>query len=83
MTNAGLCHHGNGGDGLNAFDQFRIGHAGDAALAANVGRNSLKGHDCARTGILCDAGLFGGDDVHDHAAFQHFGETPLYEGGTG
>ena len=54
-----------------------IGHAGDAAGLADVGRDALERHDGDGAGILGDLGLIGGDDVHDDAALEHLGEALL------
>ena len=37
----------------------------------------FKGHHSDRTGIFGDLGLFIVGHIHDHAAFQHLGETNL------
>ena len=57
--------------------------AGHPAVPPDVGRNPLQRHDRHRAGVLCDPGLLGGDDVHDHAAPQHLGQPPLDPGRTG
>lgn len=54
-----------------------IGHAGDAPGLADIGGDALKRHDGARACFLCDFCLFGGGDVHDDAALQHFGQAGL------
>ena len=38
----------------------------------------LERHHSDRAGVLGDPRLFGGDDVHDHAAFQHLRESALH-----
>ena len=53
------------------LDLERVGHAGDAALGANVGRDALQGHDRTRAGVLRDLCLLGGSDVHDDPALEH------------
>ena len=60
-----------------------IAHAGDAAVAADVGRHPLERHHRGRAGVLGDLRLLGVDDVHDDAAPQHLREAPLDAGGTG
>lgn len=84
VTNARLRHDGNGHGILDLLDQVRVGHAGDAALGADVGGDALEGHDGAGAGFFGDAGLLGVDDVHDDAAFEHLGEPGFGgEGGFG
>ena len=57
------------------FDEFGIGHAGDAAFGADHGGNALEGHDGDGAGFFGDAGLLDVHDVHDDAAFEHLGEA--------
>src|SRR5208283_269401 len=77
VADAHLGHHGDG-DGVHDFaDDLDRGHAGDAAFLADVGRNTFEGHDGAGAGLFGDAGLLGVGDVHDDAAFEHFGEANL------
>ena len=54
-----------------------IAHPGHAAVAADVGRHPLERHHGAGAGVLGDAGLLGGDDVHDDAALEHLGQAAL------
>ena len=77
VADARLGHDRDRDDGLDAFDQRRVAHAGDAAVAADVGRHALERHDRYRAGVFGDLGLRGVDDVHDHAAAQHLGQPPL------
>ena len=77
VTDAGLGHDRNGHRRLDLLDHLRIAHAGDAAVAADVGGHPLEGHDGARTGVLGDPRLCGVDDVHDDATLQHLGEAAL------
>ena len=68
--------HDGDGDGLHdLLDELRVGHAGDAALGADVGGDALEGHDGAGAGFFGDARLVCVDDVHDHAPFEHLGEA--------
>ena len=62
---------------LDALDHHRVAHAGDAAVAADVGGHALERHDGGRAGVLGDLGLLGVDDVHDHAALEHLGQAGL------
>ena len=64
-------------DGLDALDHLRVAHAGDAAVAADVGRHPLERHHRDGAGVLGDLGLLGVDDVHDDAALEHLGQAPL------
>ena len=78
VADAGLGHDRDGDGGLDALDHLGVAHARHAAVAADVGRHPLEGHDRARPGVLGDLGLLGVDDVHDHAALQHLGQAPLH-----
>ena len=55
----------------------RVGHARDAAVAADVGGDALERHHRGRAGVLGDLGLLGVDHVHDHAALEHLGQSGL------
>ncbi len=59
-------------------DHVGIGHAGHAALGADIGRNAFQGHHGHGTGVFGDAGLFDVDDVHDDAALEHLSHAPLH-----
>ena len=77
VTDAALCHDWNR-DGFFDFDDLGgIGHAGYAAVLANIGRHSLKRHYSACAGVLGDPGLLGGHDVHDDAALEHLRQSRL------
>ena len=80
VADAGLGHDRDRDGGLDALDHLRVAHAGDAAVAADVGRHPLEGHDRHRAGVLGDLGLLGVDDVHDDAALEHLGQAPLDAG---
>ena len=60
-----------------ALDHGRVAHAGNAAGRADVGGDALERHNGRGSGGLGDAGLLGGGDVHDDAAFQHLGEPAV------
>src|SRR6266536_73550 len=77
VADPALGHHRDGDRGLDARDQLGVAHAGDAAIAADVGGDPLQGHHRAGAGLLRDPGLLGRDDVHDHAALQHLGQPGL------
>ena len=77
VADAALGHDRDRDRGLDALDHRRVAHAGDAAVAADVGGHPLERHHRDRAGVLGDPGLLGGDDVHDDAAPQHLGEAPL------
>ena len=51
------------------------GHAGDSAFGADLRGDALEGHDGDGAGTFGDGGLLGVGDVHDDAAFEHFGEA--------
>ncbi len=77
MADAGLGHDGDGDGGHDLFDEFGIGHAGDAAFGADHGGDALEGHDGDGSGLFGDFGLSYIHDVHDDAAFEHLGEAEL------
>ena len=64
-------------------DHRRVGHAGDAAGGADVGRDALERHDGDGAGLFGDLRLLGRDDVHDDAALEHLGEALLGGPGAG
>jgi hypothetical protein len=66
---------------LDLDDLVGIGHACDAALGADVGRDSLERHHGHGSGILGDPRLLGVGDVHDHPALEHLGEATLHAHG--
>ena len=77
VADARLGHDRDGHGVHDPDDHLGIGHAGDAAGLADVGRDALERHHGDGAGILGDLGLIGGDDVHDDAALEHLGETLL------
>jgi hypothetical protein len=54
-----------------------MAHASNAAGFSNVCWNPFKRHDGHGTGVFCDSGLFGVNDVHDDAALLHSGKASL------
>jgi hypothetical protein len=81
VPDAGLGHDGDGDRRLDRADHGRVAHARDAAVLANIGGHALQRHDRDGAGLLGDAGLLRGGDVHDDAALEHLGEANLGEGG--
>ena len=82
VADARLGHHRDRDGVLDALDHLGIGHARDAAVAADVGGNALERHHRGGSGVLGDLGLLGRDHIHDHAALQHLGKACLdREGG--
>ena len=75
VADPALGHHRDRDRGLDALDHRRVAHAGDAAVAADVGGHPLERHHRDGAGVLGDLGLLGRDDVHDDAAAQHLGEA--------
>ena len=70
--------HDRDGDRLDDLgDAVGVGHAGDATLPPDVGRNPFQCHDGDGTGLLGNAGLIRRGDVHDDAALQHLGQAAL------
>jgi len=78
VADSGLGHDRDGHSLLDAFDHLRVGHAGHAAVASDVGRDALEGHHGRGASVLGDSGLCGVNDVHDHAALEHLGQAPLH-----
>jgi hypothetical protein len=77
VADAAFGHDGDADGLLDAEDHVRIAHAGDSAIAADVGGHALQGHDGDGASVFGDAGLLGVDDVHDDAVLQHFGKADL------
>ena len=59
-------------------DQLGVAHARHAAVGADIGRDAFQRHHGAGAGIFGDPGMFGGDHIHDHATFEHLGQTLLH-----
>jgi len=77
MTDAAFSHYGDG-DGIHDFeDEFGIAHASHAALGADIGGDAFERHYGAGTGFFGNPGLFGGDHIHNHAAFKHLSQSLL------
>jgi hypothetical protein len=70
-------HHGDRHRLLDLADLLGVAHPRDAALYPDVRRDALERHHRHGAGVLGDPRLVGVDHVHDHAAFQHLGETRL------
>jgi hypothetical protein len=77
VADARLGHHRNGHGFLDRLDQFRGGHAGDAALFADVGGDAFQRHHGDRAGFLGDQRLFDRGDIHNDAALEHLGELAV------
>ena len=74
MADAHFGHHRNR-HGLHDFaNHFDGRHARHPAFFADVRRHALQRHHRAGPGVFGDFRLFRVRDVHDHAAFEHFGE---------
>ena len=59
VPDAGLGHHGDGHGLLDPLDHGRVGHAGDAAVRADVGGHALERHDGGRARGLGHLRLLG------------------------
>ena len=68
MTDPAFCHNRNGYSLLNALDHLRIAHAGNAACRADICRDALQRHNCARACLFRDPCLLRGSNIHDNAA---------------
>lgn len=75
MTDTSFGHDRDGDGGFDFFDELRVGHTSNAALSADVGGDTLQGHDGASAGFFSDTSLFGVDDVHDDTAAEHLSEA--------
>ena len=75
MPDANFGHHRNRHCIHDLANDARSSHARDAAVFADVGGHSFEGHHCASSRLLGNFCLLGVGDVHDHAAFQHFGQA--------
>ena len=71
VADAGLRHHRDGHGVDDALDEIRIGHAGHAALGADIGRHALQRHDGGSARVFSNSCLLRGNDVHDDAALEH------------
>lgn len=57
VSNTGLGHDGNGHGLHNLLDHAGVRHAGDTTLGADIGGDTLEGHDCGRTGFFSNTSL--------------------------
>lgn len=57
VTDTGLGHDGDGDGVHDLLDHAGVRHAGNTAVLANVGGNTLESHDCAGTSLFGNAGL--------------------------
>ena len=60
VSDAGLGHDRDGDRLLDPFDHLGVAHPRDAAVAADVGGNTLEGHHGDGARVFGDLGLFGG-----------------------
>ena len=77
VSDAAFRHHRNGNCVLNPLDHRGVAHARDAARRADVGRDALKRHHGARTGLFGDLRLLRRRHVHDNPALQHLREVSV------
>ncbi len=77
MSDAAFRHDRDRHGGHDLANLLGAGHAGHAALGADLRGHALKRHDGDGSGLLGDGGLLGISDVHDDAALEHFGEAGL------
>jgi hypothetical protein len=61
----------------DAHDHRWVAHARDTAGGADVRGHALERHHGDGTRVLGDLCLLGRDDIHDHAALEHLGQTLL------
>jgi hypothetical protein len=77
VTDAALGHHRDRDRGLDLADEPGVRHARHAALAPDDRGDALERHHRAGAGLLGNACLVGGHDIHDHATLEHLGQTHL------
>lgn len=70
-TRGGWCQQGPARRGRRTC--LGVGHARDAAVAADVGGHALQRHDRHGARLLGDARLLRGHHIHDHAALRWAG----------
>src|SRR6266852_8061611 len=75
VADAALGHHGDVHGRHDLANYFGRSHASYAAFGTNLGGDTLQRHDRDGASLLGDFGLAGGSDIHDDAAFEHFGEA--------
>ncbi len=75
MPDARFCHHGNRNRRHDLADLADRRHARHTAFFPDIRRDALQRHHSDGAGLLGDHGLFGVDDVHNDAAFQHFRQS--------
>ena len=75
VADAALGHDRDRDGGHDLANLFGRGHAGDAAFGADLRGHAFERHDGDGAGLFGDDGLLGVGDVHDDAAFEHFGEA--------
>jgi hypothetical protein len=83
VSDAALGHDRDGHGGHDFTNLFGARHAGNAAFGADLRGDALEGHDGDGAGSFGDGGLVGVGDVHDDAAFEHFGEAGFETEGGG
>src|SRR6202140_5456115 len=77
VADGALGHDRDRHGGHDLANLFGRRHAGYAALSADLCRDAFERHDGDSAGLFGDGGLLGVGDVHNDAAFEHFGEAGL------
>ena len=80
MPNASLRHHRDRHGVDNSLDEIGVAHTSDTTLRTDIGRYTLESHNCDSSGVLGNASLLRGYDVHDDATLQHLSKTALDAG---
>ena len=75
VPDADLRHHRNAHGLHDAGYYVRIRHAGYATGLADIRRHTFQGHDCTGSCLFSYFSLLRRSDIHDNAAFQHFGKA--------
>ena len=77
MPDTALRHHRDRDSVHDPLNDLGITHPRDAARRADVRGNAFERHHRARPRVLCDLGVLGRDDVHDHATLEHLRKAGL------
>ena len=77
VSDARFGHHRDGDRVDDALDHVGVAHPRHPTLGSDIGGHPFQRHHRDGAGAFGDSGLFGGDDVHDDAALEHFGHAAL------
>ena len=77
MSDAYLCHDRYRNGRHDVANHANLRHARHAAFLTYIGGDAFERHDGCGAGLLGNARVVGIHHIHDHPAFQHFGQTDL------